>query len=347
MTKQLFNQFDFSQIDQKLSAQGQNSTGFFSDLIRAIINGDFDRISEWFIQGLKSMFLPGLSDARELLLKLLLLGLLCTVLKYTADFVKKRQISDMARLTVYFVFMNIMLTTFETLFSQLDKALTDGNELIRLIVPVFCLSVSVSRGALSGAVNYEMLVLMLWGVEFLLQQVFLPVTKMYLELTLLDGIDEEHRFGGFVRLFQRFLRHGINFCIAFIVGVAGFGNLLSKGPDSLQKLVLTKTIGVIPGIGDLSASCAELLFQTGAMIRNAIGIGSVLVLVYLSFYSLIKILAIAFTMKLGAALFELMGQKEFAGNLSAAGETGFIMTRIRLCQVLVFAVIICGAVMMG
>ena len=156
----------------------------------------------------------------------------------------------------------------------------------------------------------------------------------------MNGIDDRGRMKELIRLAERTLSLGIKLCLTVTVSVSTMQNLIASKLDGVQKSLLQRAIGSIPGIGDLSESMVQVFMGSAGLIRNTIGTAGMCMLFFIMIKPMFRIFCILAAMKLGGACLGLMGLKNLATAVSQIGDGGIQMLKINLCGLLAFYIAI-------
>ena len=88
------------------------------------------------------------------------------------------------------------------------------------------------------------------------------------------------------------------------------GNITSKSKintpaiDRLKMSTVTKTLGMIPGMGNITGAVSELMLGAGMVIKNSVGTAGVLILLLLVMFPLCKMFLLSLMYKVTAAVTE-------------------------------------------
>lgn len=340
MNEAMWEQFDFDEIDQLLQRSSQMGAMSFRQLVNCFVRGDFQGLYSKIWISLMDLFVPGIADSRALFLQILIIGLLCLLLTQISGFIKSKQVTQLAYYFVYLFLMLLLLQQFDSLTGLSKNYIENCRQFIVALIPTFCLSLSLGVGSVTAASIYELFLLLLAGVDYILVNLLLPMTKCYLFLVLMDGIDGRGRFQGFVRLLEKVLGFVAKSCLVLTVSLTGIQNAVTISIDGTTKTALQKAISVIPGIGDVSEAATQVLLSSANLIKNCVGAAALFVLVYMSICPLVKLLCVAMTLKLTSAIVALLGQSRLSQVVDKAGSVSFMLTRITLCSGLCFFVCI-------
>lgn len=340
MNENIWEQFDLSEVEQMVSALLHVEEGSFSQLMGNLLTGNFEAAALQLKACLSAWLLPGVEQCRTLFISLMMLAITAVFLQYLSGVVQNRQVADMAYYMIYLVIMLLLLRTFESLYEDSMQGASNVKDFMTVLIPAYCLSMAMSQGAVYAAANYQFLVMLLIGVDYIILHLFLPLAKSCFLMGLMNGLDEKGRMKELLRLLQKILSWGMKICLTVTVTVSSLENLVVSKTEGVQKTLVKKAIGLIPGIGDLSESMTELFLSSASLIRNCIGVAAIIILFLVMLRPVWITFCIAFCMKMAAACISLLGQKRLAETLSGAGDSGMQLLKMQLCTALLFCIVL-------
>lgn len=340
MNEKVWEQFDFAQVDQMVKKLLNIQEVSFSQMIADFLAGNFDGAWEQLKGCLSAWLLPGVAQSKSLFLSLLLLALTAVFLQYLSGIVRNSQVADMAYYMIYLVVMLLLLRTYDELYTSSLQSVTDVKAFMTVLVPSYCLSMAMAQGTVYAAANYQLLVILLIGVDTILLKLLLPLAKSCFLVGLMNGLDDRGRIRELLNLMRKILSYGMKICLMVTVSVSSLENLVFSGSEGMQKTLVKKAIGLVPGIGDISESMAELFLSSASLMKNCIGVAAIIVLFLIMFRPAWIVFCFAFSLKLVAACIGLLGQKRLAETLSGAGDSSMELFKMHLCNVLLFCVVL-------
>lgn len=340
MNEKIWEQLDLSDINRMVEDALGHRHMNFSDVASLVMQGEFKEAYGVVKETAMRICAPGILESKNLFAAIVLLGLFAMLLQYVFGVVKSRQVADLAYYFVYLLLVLLLLESFGSLMETADEVLAICKQFVTVLVPAYCLSISLAVGAVSAAVNYELIILLLLGVDYILAGLLLPLVWSYVFLAVMDGVDDRHRMKDFIRILERAVSWGIKLCLSVTVMVSGMQNMVTVHLDGMQKTVLQKAVGAIPGIGDMSESVTEVLTGSAGLIKNSIGTTAMVFLFLLVLRPVWQVFCISVTMKLAGACIRFMGQTRLSDIVSRIGEGGLLVMRAVMCSVISFCVVI-------
>lgn len=338
MNEKIWEQLDLKEVNVLVERMADTGSYGFSEIAQELATGNFDAAIRMIGAYFADVCLPGIRESKTLFIAIIVLGLFSMLLQYTFGVVKSRQVADLAHYIVYLLLVLLLLKNYGQMAETGQEVLSLSRQFISALVPAYCLSVSLSGSAAGAAVHYEFVLLLLFGMEYILAGLLLPLTRSYIFLVIMDGMDEKHRMKEFVKLMEKLISWGIKICLTVTVAISGMQQAISTQLDGVQKGVFQKAVGALPGIGDMSEAVTNVLLGSAGLIRNSIGVTAMIFLFLIVLRPVWKLLCMSMTMKLAAACVRMMGQGRLSDTITKIGDSGILVMRIVTCATIAFCI---------
>ena len=291
-------------------------------------------------------FFYQLDQEKELFVKLILLILLSAVLTSFAEIFENNQIGDISFFVVYLLFFTILMDSFSKMSSSLEKTISWMTEMMKGLAPAYYMTVCAASGAASAVVFYEGVLLMVWGIQWLLLTVLLPASGMYVLLQLVNSLSREEMLGKMAELLNTAVSWGLKSLLAAVVGLQIIRNLVAPVMDSVKRGLLSKAAGALPGVGNAVNMVTELVVTSAVLVRNCLGVVILVVFVLIGAGPMLHYGILALLYRLLAAVAQPVSDRRMVRALGTMGEGCALLLRILftaevLCM-LAFLVLMAG-----
>lgn len=318
----------------------------FSQLVRDLLsNGlvlDFGSIGE----RLKEAAFSDFAQNKAVIAQILALAIAFSILMQMTSSLQKSYISNLGFLGIYLILMMLLMKLFLIMSGIAEGFFTKLVEFMRMLQPVFCVSMVFSAGSISAGAYYQLLLLLIYVVDVVFAKVLLPGVQVYMVLQLVNHMLDEQRFSRTAAL----LCDGIHWCMkalaTAVIGLNIVQGLLAPGIDGLKRSMVANTVRVIPGAGQVMNSMTEILAGSAMLIKNSVGAAALVILAVLSFLPLVKIAAFMLLYRGCAALMEPVSDKRFCAAVSALGQSAALYLKLMFYAVMLFfltTAIICAS----
>ena len=291
-------------------------------------------------------FFYQLDQEKELFVKLILLILLSAVFTSFAEVFENNQIGDISFFVVYLLFFTILMDSFSKMSSSLEKTISWMTEMMKGLAPAYYMTVCAASGAASAVVFYEGVLLMVWGIQWLLLTVLLPASGMYVLLQLVNSLSREEMLGKMAELLNTAVSWGLKSLLAAVVGLQIIRNLVAPVMDSVKRGLLSTAAGALPGVGNAVNMVTELVVTSAVLVRNCLGVVILVVFVLIGAGPMLHYGILSILYRLLAAVAQPVSDRRMVRALGTMGEGCALLLRILftaevLCM-LAFLVLMAG-----
>ncbi|HBA68900.1 MAG TPA: stage III sporulation protein AF, partial [Lachnospiraceae bacterium] len=249
-----------------------------------------------------------------------ILGIISAFFANFSDVFQNHQIADISFYFLYLILMAVLMKSFLEAAEITGQAVGNIVLFIKMYIPAYFMAVGAAAGAATGAAYYQLTLVLVYGVEKILQSVLIPLIYSYVLLSLMNGIWAEERLTLLLDFVKKVIGAGLKAAMGAITSFSLFQSVITPVIDSLHSSVLKKAIGAIPGIGNLAEGVTEMVIGSAVLIKNSIGLLMLFILLAICLLPLVKLLLIACMMKGSAALAGIVSDKRITGCTDRVGD---------------------------
>lgn len=345
-TEELLKEINLTDVQKMLDDfMGADSFSMKEALIK-LTRGERAFSKEAVQEFVYRFFFYQLDQEKELFVKLILLILLSAVFTSFAEVFENNQIGDISFFVVYLLFFTILMDSFSKMSSSLEKTISWMTEMMKGLAPAYYMTVCTASGAASAVVFYEGVLLMVWGIQWLLLTVLLPAAGMYVLLQLVNSLSREEMLGKMAELLNTAVSWGLKSLLAAVVGLQIIRNLVAPVMDSVKRGLLSKAAGALPGVGNAVNMVTELVVTSAVLVRNCLGVVILVVFVLIGAGPMLHYGILSLLYRLLAAVAQPVSDRRMVRALGTMGEGCALLLRILftaevLCM-LAFLVLMAG-----
>ena len=282
-----------------------------------IINGEEPVSKETVRSFLYSLFFSDIENEKGLILKLLLVIFIAAVLAEFADVFGNGQAGSISFYIVY-------------LGSTLTNWLLGLTDFMKVLSPAYFMTVAASTGSSTAAAFYEGILLMIWAVQWLLANLFLPAVNLSLLLKMVNYLSKEEMLTKMAELLDVAVNWGLKTLLGAIVGLQIVRNMVSPVMDAMKRSAVGKAASAIPGIGNAVTAVTELVLTSAVMVRNSFGAVIVILLLLIGAGPIIHYGSLSLVYRFLAAIAQPISDKRVVGALSTMGEGCAMLLKLLL-----------------
>lgn len=309
-------------------------------LFSQVMSGDISGAFASLFQGIAGDFTGQLAGMRNVFVWLLVLGIVSSLMNRFVEIFDRRQVADMGFYFMYLLFAAILLKCFTQAADIAAQTMENVILFVKLLVPVYLLSVGVSSGTVTAGASYQLMLFAVYGVEYILASGLLPLIYSYVMLAVVNGVWAEEKLSSLIDLLGKVIGWGLKGALGAVTGLGVFQKLIAPVLDSARNSAVNKLISAIPGIGNAAGGVAELVLGSAAVIRNSIGVVLLLLLLLLCAVPLLKIGLISVLLKCAAAFMGIVSDRRITACANKVGDAGLLLLRTAGSAMLLFLIAI-------
>lgn len=324
------------ELEQFMPTFGDMFEAFYQQLLNGGSMPGFSSIWEMIVYTLKE----NIGDAMQVFVSLLIIGTLSSVLHQCGDLFRNRQIANLA---FYFTYLYAVILLLKVFYVMADAAVVLVENLIaftQIMIPAFYIAVAMCYASVTAGAFYQLNLLLLYAVEILFPEIVIPMIACFVYISVISGSTEDDRFGALTELIKKGVSLLMKICITTVTGVGVMKSLIHPVADSVNYTLFQKTVAAIPGIGDVTDSVSRMLLGSAVLIKNSIGIVSLILMILLVSAPLTKIFLLAVMIKVSGACVGMFGDKKLTKCIDRVSEGGFLILKAALSVVMIFFIMI-------
>lgn len=330
-------ELDFSDVDRMLKEKGADFD--FGELVRGLINGEEIDKGE-LVKELLDMVFQDVLAFRSELIQIVLLCIVFSILYNFTNIFDNPAVTEISFYMVYMLLLVLLLKSFFAIKNVVLVVLEDMLVFLKLLIPTFSLSMAFSGQAATGSVFYELTFLLIYGIEWLANHLIVPAIQIYVVVEMMNYLTEEEMLSKMTELMKEGIQWFMKLLFTMVIGINVVQNLLTPVIDSFKSTVISRTAGMIPGLGTSINAVTEIMVGTGIIIKNGVGVAAILVLLVLCAGPVVKVWVMTFLYRLVAAVMQPVADKRMLGCISGAGEGGRLLGKVMVTTIVMFLVTI-------
>ena len=347
LQEDLLDEIQIEDVQKMLDEIMDDHSFSVREALMNIINGE-EPVSKETVQNfLYSLFFSDMENEKGLILKLLLVIFIAAVLAEFADVFGNGQVGNISFYIVYLALFMMLMENFSKLGSALTNWLLGLTDFMKVLSPAYFMTVAASTGASTATVFYEGVLLMVWMVQWLLANLFLPVINLSVLLKMVNHLSKEEMLTKMAELLDVAVNWGLKTLLGPVVGLQIVRNMVSPVMDAMKRSAVGKAAGAIPGIGNAVTAVTELVLTSAVMVRNSFGAVIVILLLMIGAGPIIHYGSLSLIYRFLAAIAQPISDKRVVGALSTMGEGCAMLLKILLTaeilSMLTFLIVVVSA----
>ncbi len=324
----LLEDMELEEIQQMIDQMLGEDTFSLVQAIQALMSGEEVLSKERLLDMVWNIFFSQFEKQRKLLSQALVLVLLAALFTNFSQIFDKGQVGEMSFYIVYLLLFTLLLNGFYSLSSQLEERISGLLTLMKGLTPAYYLAVAAASGVTSAAMFYQLVLILVSVIQWLILTFVLPCTGLYVLLELVNDLSKEEVLSKLADLFRTMVEWVLKTMMGTVIGMQVIRALVAPVIDSLRRTALGKTASAIPGVGNALNAVTEIVLASAVLVRNCLGVAFLLILLIWGISPLIQYSVCSLLYKLAAALAQPVSDKRLIGCLSTMSEGCGLLLKI-------------------
>ena len=336
----LYEQYDFSGMEEKFEFLFPTWDISFKELILAVMNGNGTEAIIGQAKEILYMLTAELDAVKLVCVTLLLIGIISTVFMNFSGIFPNQQIGNFGFKFTYLIMIIFLVKVNAEVFSVAKTGMGTCISVLQVFLPCYFIVVGTAGGSATAFGFYQVFLIGIYLVEQILVKLILPMVSCYMLLCIMNGIWEEDRLSMFIRMLKNGVRTFLKVLLTLAAGSGLFQSVITPVIDTVKMSAVKKTVEVIPGIGELADGSIQVLLGMSVLLKNALGIGFVVVLVFVCAIPILKVFLFMIVIKGSAALMGLSADRRITGCANAFGDGITLLLQTMITAVMFFLILV-------
>ncbi|HOQ16372.1 MAG TPA: stage III sporulation protein AE [Defluviitaleaceae bacterium] len=337
---------DFSRIDQmvtNIKSQKENPflQGFdFKDIVIKSIKGELDFSLGNIIKSIIFLFFKEMPAYFSLIGKLMVISMLSAFLNSLAESFQSKSTSNVAFYVCYMVLIILLLQSFQIAIQLSQSTLENMVLIIQASLPALLTLMMASGELTSGAVYEPVLLFAIQIMGVLIKKILLPFIFFTAILSVINSLSDKNLLKKMLELFNQAIDWLIKGIAILFIALMSLSSFTAPVLDGIINRAAKTAVGVVPVVGETLTGAVDIVMNCSLLIKNAVGVGVIILLAVYCILPLIKILLFFMVYKLTAALIEPISDKRIVNCISDTGEACIKLFSLVFTSSLIFIVAI-------
>lgn len=347
-TGKLLGELDLEEVQQAVDELLQDHSISVQEMIKRLMSGEMTWNKETMAAFLREIFTEQFAREKTILLQILLLILVAAVFTNFTNMFENGQIGEICFYVIYLLLFVLLMESFQEMSSQLEKSLRAVAAFMQGLAPAYFLALAASNGVSTAAVFYQMVLLIVWLIQWLMVTFVLPAANLSVLLCMVNHLSNEDLLSKLADLLRTLVDWALKTMLGVVAGMQVIQTLVAPVIDSLKRSAIGKTASALPGVGNALNAVTEIVVTAAVLVRNCLGVAFVVILAIWGLAPVIQYGLMSVTYRLMSALAQPVSDPRMVGCLSIMGDGYALLLRILLTtQVLCMVTIVILAATFG
>ena len=335
-----YSEYNLDKLESEISKLFPDINLQIDKLFMSVIEGKGIESIREILKSILHSLTGEVTGLRSVFIMLILLGIVSAVFVNLSGAFQNNQTAYYGFYVTYLIMIIFLVQIFANVFQITKETLDNIIVFVKLFLPTYLLTITASGGSMSAIGLSQLFLLAIYGIEALLIGVILPITGCYAVLCIMNGIWEEEKLNLLLHLIKKAITMSLKIILTIISATGILQSMITPVIDTYKMSVLQKTISVIPGLGDLAGSAAQMILGGAVLIKNTVGLLLLIFLIILCAVPLLKLFFIMIMLKGAAAIMGLAADKRMTNCANRMGDGVMLLFQTTLCSVTFFIILV-------
>ena len=340
LEEELLSELPVSEIQDVLNRDDSTSDLSFSEILHRVLEADGATDKREIAVQILHLVTGDMAEYKTLFVQLLLVTAAFAFLHNFMNVFENGQISKTCFYLYFLVLMTLLMKSYLLIHDLLGRVLDTTVDFMEALLPAFCMTMVFSSSQVTAAAFYQLSLIVIYLVERVLTRFVVPGIHIYVVLQMLNYMTGEKLISRLTGLLKSVLTWGMRILLAGVTGMNMVENMIAPSLDNLKKMSVTKTISMIPGLGNTAEAVGNIFFGSAIVIKNGVGVTALILLMCICMGPLIKMTVFAFLYQSAGANVQPFADKRVCGCISSVGDGAMLLFRALLTGVLLFMITI-------
>lgn len=331
---------DLNVLDQLLREllPGENIDSI--DFIEDVLKGNWVLDPTLFWRYIAEAVTSVLDGWKSLFVSILVLFLLAAVVSNILSAFKNEGAAKAARIFFMMCQLVVLINAFRDVLTIVDGAMAQMIDFLKLMLPAYMICTAAAGSGMTALIFHKLLIGFICLVEGIVAASMTPLVEGYVMLGVVEGIWGDERFRGLMDLIKNGVQWVLKTMVVVFSGSSILQTMITPSIDRANNAVIHKTVGIIPGIGDIAESVSGVTLTSAIALKNSFGVLILVVMILMVAAPVMRAFIILLIIKVSGALGGICGEKQMTKCVESISEAGFMMLRILITVTALFFVAI-------
>lgn len=327
---------EYDQIQSVIDSMSPKSEISFGDIVGQLFSGNitmsFESMGQYIYEHI-FMEIHLNQKALSQIMGIAIIGALFT--NFSVAFAKNH-VARTGFYMTYILLFSLLLASFGAAFSVTQSVLDFLVDFMTALLPAFCTAIAFASGTSSAAGFYGVTALAITAVDWLICHILLAMIQVYMILSLANDLSVQDYLSRLCQLIRTIISWSLKTILGLTLGLNIIQSMVLPAFDSFKSSAFIKLSSVIPGIGNALNAAAKTAIGSGVLIKNAIGVGGLIVILIVCAIPLIKLLVITLMYKVTEAVVQPVSDPRIVSCIQKTGDSVLLLLMAAGTAILLF-----------
>lgn len=327
--------FDLSNDEQSIF--GQSS---FSKKVENLINGQFDGNSNNVFGVILDVLFGEILDFLPILASILAICVISSIISGIKS-ERYKQISSLVSFVCFCTIVVLVLKVCIDLIGTTTKVLTNLKGQVEVVMPILLTFLVAMGGSVSAQVYQPVVLVFCTTILEIVNKILMPIFLCVFVFCILSNVTKTVKFEKFQGFFASLFKWVCGIVFTTFTAFLTLQGITASTYDKVAVKTAKYTIsGAVPIVGSMISSGFDVVLTSSMLIKNAVGVGGIVLLLSTILVPVLKILVFSLMLKLVAAIVEPITDDGLSNFLNSLSKTISLLNVLILASAFVFFIVI-------
>lgn len=277
----------------------------------------------------------------SLVLTIIVISIICALLKNLQNAFAKESISQIAFYACYALLIVILARSFMISVDLVKNIIIGVSDFIGAVLPILVIMLAATGGFTQAATMDPFILGATLIIPRLYLNVIIPLILGSFVLEFANNMTSEHKLSNLCKLIKQSTLWMQGIILTVFIGLLTVRGIASSTIDAVTlKTAKFAVDNFIPIVGKAFSDAIASLAGYSLILKNAVSSIGLVVIILLMLYPVIKLVLMAFTYKLSAALIEPISDPRITKCVASAGDSIILLMSCVLTVSLMFFILL-------
>ena len=312
---------DLSKLDN-LSKELNNEDATFTDTLYSIINGDYSTDYNNLFEYVREIALKKVLDFMPTLVTVIAIAVFASLIQSSKSIFAQEGVGSVINLVCYLTVILLLSSKIIYFFKNTKIIIENISKINEIMSPIILTMMIASGGSISASVYKPTVAFFTNSIVNIMLLVIFPLITLIMIFGIISVFSKDVKFNKFVDFFSSVIKWIIGItlgCFSLFLTVQGLSGAVHDGISiKAAKYAISNSI---PLVGGFLRDGFDLTIAGSVLIKNAVGVSSMIVLINYILVPVIEIVIFSLILKLISAITESISDNKISQLCTFVSKT--------------------------
>lgn len=274
------------------------------------------------LAGLLRFFVHEILYSGELMVTIVIITVFAMILETLQSAFQNHAVSKVAYAIAYIVLVMIAINSFSVAIQYAKNAIASMIHFMVAVIPMLLMLLASMGNVTSASILHPLIVFMIHTVGTLTYTLVFPLLFFSTILHIVSSLSDKYKVTQLADLLRRISVSLLAVMLTVFLGVISVQGATASVADGVTMKTAKYIAGnFVPVVGRMFSDAGDTVIGASLIIKNAIGLAGVIIIVFISAFPALKILALVLIYNVTAAIMQPLGNSPIVTCLRTIGQS--------------------------